>query len=229
MRRWVFLIILLTAVFFRTYETGTLPPGLYPDEAMNGNDALQTLETGHFKVYYPNNNGREGLYNNLTALVFKVFGPHIWSLRLVAILAGILGVIALYLLGQEMFSWEIGALSSFLMAISFWHVNFSRIAFRAILAPMLATYALYFFWKGIRGKHLANFLFSGVCLGLGFYTYISFRVAPLFIGLGFLAYWHFVRKDFEGSEYIHTRNHLIRGFVLLVVTAILVALPIGIF
>lgn len=226
---WIFIVILLTAVFFRTYHLGSIPPGLYPDEAMNGNDALEALETGHFKVYYPNNNGREGLYNNLTAVFFKFFGANVITLKLVAVLAGILGVAALYLLGKELFSWPIGALSSFLMAISFWHVNFSRISFRAILAPMLATFAIYFFWKGLRGKHLFNFLLSGIFLGLGFYTYIAFRVSPLFIVLGFLAYWHFLKKDFSGTEYVHSRNYLLRGLVLLMLTTMVVALPLGIY
>ncbi len=228
-RRWIFITILFTAIFFRTYHLNSIPPGLYPDEAMNGNDALETLETSNFKVYYPNNNGREGLYNNLTAIVFKFFGANVITLKLVAVLAGILGVIALYLLGKELFSWQIGALSSFLMAISFWHVNFSRISFRAILAPLLATFAIYFFWKGLRGKHWFNFLVSGFFLGLGFYTYIAFRVAPLFLILGFLAYWHFLKKDFSGTTYIHSRNYLLRGLVFLMLATIVVALPIGIY
>lgn len=228
-RRWVFWVIVLTAIFFRTYQIDTIPPGLYADEAMNGNDALEALATGDFKVYYPNNNGREGLYNNLTAIVFKLFGANIITLKLVAVLAGVLGVIALYLLGKEMFNWPIGALASFLMAISFWSVNFSRISFRAILAPMLATYALYFFWKGTKGQHLFNFFLGGIFLGLGFYTYIVFRVTPFFIGLGFLAYWHFIKKDFDGAEYARARNYLIRGLVLLAVTTLLVALPIGVY
>src|SRR3989344_6752902 len=90
-RRWVFLLILLAAVFFRTYQLDSVPPGLYPDEAMNGNDALEALEgappAGGFKVYYPNNNGREGLYNNLTAVAFKLFGADVVTLKLVAVLA----------------------------------------------------------------------------------------------------------------------------------------------
>lgn len=228
-RNIFFIIIVLVAIFFRTYQLDSFPPGLYPDEAMNGNDAMEANETGKYKIYYPNNNGREGLYNNLTALTFKVFSPDVWTLKLMAVIAGVLGVIALYLLGKEMFNWQIGALSSFLMAISFWHVNFSRISFRAIFAPMLVAFAVYFFWKGLRGRHLMNFLFSGIFLGLGFYTYIAFRITPLFLIFGFLAYWHFLKQDFDGPEYTHGRNFILRGFVLLVVTTIIVALPIGIY
>src|SRR3989338_6337276 len=44
------------------------PPGLYPDEAMDGNNALSALHTGDFKVFYPPNNGVEGLYANIEAM-----------------------------------------------------------------------------------------------------------------------------------------------------------------
>ena len=53
----VFLIIVAVAGFFRLYQLGSTPPGLYPDEAMNGNNAVQALETappaGGFKIFYP--------------------------------------------------------------------------------------------------------------------------------------------------------------------------------
>ena len=69
----IFLImaILIIASFFRFYNLSTMPPGLYPDEAMNGNNALQALRTappaGGFKVFYPENAGREGLFINIQA------------------------------------------------------------------------------------------------------------------------------------------------------------------
>src|SRR3989344_2835629 len=197
----VLLTILVVAIFFRLYHLDSIPPGIYPDEAINGTDALKVLDSGKPQVFYPNNNGREGLFINLTALSFKFFGISVWSFKLIPVLAGILGVWALYLLAKEMFNWQIGAMSSFLMAISFWHVNFSRIHFRAILAPMLLTFTIYFVWKGLKGKHLINFLWSGVALGLGFYTYIAFRIAPLVLILGLWAYWQFIKKDFDREQY----------------------------
>ena len=142
--KFVLLSILVIALFFRLYQLDSIPPGIYSDEAVNGNNALEVLDTGKPQVFYPDNNGREGLLINLTALSFKIFGVNIWSFKLIPVLAGMLGILALYLLAKEMFNWQIGALSSFFMAVSFWHVNFSRIHFRAILAPMLFTFMLYF-------------------------------------------------------------------------------------
>ena len=46
MKRWlIILLILVVAVFFRLYRIDSAPPGLYPDEAINGNQAIEALET----------------------------------------------------------------------------------------------------------------------------------------------------------------------------------------
>lgn len=52
----ILLVILAVAGFFRLWGLETIPPGLYPDEAINGNQAIS--EAG--KIFYPENNGREG-------------------------------------------------------------------------------------------------------------------------------------------------------------------------
>ncbi len=49
--------IILVAAFLRVYKLDTIPPGLWPDEALNGTQALEEP----FKLFYPENNGREGL------------------------------------------------------------------------------------------------------------------------------------------------------------------------
>ena len=220
-------MILAVATFFRLYQLGSTPPGLYPDEAINGNDARQALETGDFKIFYPENNGREGLLIDLEALSLKAFGYHVWSLRLVSAIAGILTVLGLYFLTKRLFNWQIAAISSFLLAISFWHVNFSRIAFAGILTPLCLVWGLYFFWVGLSSSRLRHFAIGGIFWGLGFYTYIAFRIMPLVFLFALLAYWRAIKKDFDHEKYEHIRNQIIRGFAAFLVAIILVALPIG--
>ena len=167
------IFILLLASFFRLYKLDSIPPGIYPDEALNGNQAI--FEPG--KIFYPENNGREGLFMNLIALSFKIFGPSIWSFKIVSAIAGILTVFGLYLLTKELFDWNeerprsiIPLISTFLISVSFWHTNFSRISFRAIMVPLFSTFAFYFLFKafkkektiyfGIREQLLCNWLIS---------------------------------------------------------------------
>jgi len=226
--KWLLVVLIMTvAAVFRLQHITTIPPGLHPYEAINGNDAVQALETGNFKVFYPENNGREGLFINLQALSIKVFGAHVWSLRIVSAIAGILTVLGLYLLAARLFNWQIGAISSFLLAISFWHVNFSRIGFSAIMAPLFLVWGLYCLWRGLSSGRFWNFAISGIFWGLGFYTYISFRAMPLVLIFILLAYWQAIKKDFSHEKYLQTRNQIIRGLALFLIILILVALPIG--
>jgi len=94
----ILLIILIIAAFFRLWQLDKIPPGLYPDEAINGNEAISNPG----KVFYPENNGREGLFINLIALSFSIFGVSIWALKIVPAIIGILTVFGLYLLTKEL-------------------------------------------------------------------------------------------------------------------------------
>lgn len=228
--------ILIIAAFFRFYQLDSIPSGLYSDEAMNGNDALYALETGNFKLFYPNNNGREGLFINIQALFLNFLGNKAWVLRLVSAIFGTLTVWGLYLLAKELFNRQIGYFSSFLLAISFWHVNFSRIGFRAIMLPFILVFGFYFLWKGLRYGRLKDFVVAGVFGGLGFHTYISYRVAPLIALILFLNYWFYLKKDFSDVKYEHANQQLFKrldvfirlfkGFAVFIITACLISLPL---
>lgn len=219
-------LVLIIAGGLRLYHLKQLPPGLYPDEAMNGNNALEALNNGAFggKVFYPENNGREGLFMNIQAGFLATTGlREPWVMRLPSALFGILTVLGMYFLGRELFSKRVGLLASFLLATSFWHINFSRIGFRAIMAPFFLVWALYFFLLALH-RYLSDekktFSFfcaaiGGIVFGLGFYSYIAYRVSPLL----FLLLVPFFLKN--------------KGFWKLAATfvlfTILIALPIGIY
>ncbi|HEX4103903.1 MAG TPA: glycosyltransferase family 39 protein [Candidatus Paceibacterota bacterium] len=180
-------LVLIIAIFLRFYHFTTTPPGLYPDEAMDGNNASEVAATGHYQVFYPEDNGREGLYINLIALEFQLFhAPHEpWVVRLPAAIAGVLTVFGLYLLAAELFGYEVGLLAAFLLATSFWHINFSRIGFRAILSPLLLTWTAWLILKAFRAASSKMAVWyavaAGIVYGLGFYTYIAYRISPLLL------------------------------------------------
>lgn len=184
-------VILIIASFFRLYNLKSLPPGLYPDEAMNGSNALEAIETGEYKVFYPENNGREGLFINIQSLFVERFGAEPWALRLASALFGILGVLGIFFLASELFRdnknrFRIALMSSFLMAGSFWHIIFSRIGFRAIMAPTILVWASFLMFLAFRKrdslwKSLGLGLIGGAVYGLGFHSYISYRATPLIL------------------------------------------------
>ncbi|MFC1700543.1 ArnT family glycosyltransferase [Patescibacteria group bacterium] len=206
------LLIMLLGGIFRFGNLERTPPGLYPDEAINGMDAIQTLETGQWKVFYPENNGREGLFIWMIALNFNIFGISVWSLRFTSAIIGFLTILGLFLMAKELFNEKIALLSSFFLAVSFWHTNFSRIGFRAILVPFLMCFSFYFLFKGIKSKKLIYFIIAGIFYGLGFYTYIAFRASILLLGMLLLIkmwnYW----KENKSSKWSLKKNYIKDGW-----------------
>ena len=181
-RLWCFAGILLLSIFFRFFRLESVPAGLYPDEAMNGNNAVEVLETGQAHVFYPENNGREGLYIDALALFLKVY-PHYepWVLRAPAAAAGVLTVVGSYLLAEVIFTTSTALLGAFFLATGLWPVLLSRLGFRANFAVMLLTWAVCLAVVGCqrRGKRgLWISAAAGLVYGLSFYTYIPIRVTP---------------------------------------------------
>lgn len=184
-KTWILLgIILSVAVVFRFWQFTEFPPGLYPDEAVNGVNGLQAVETGNYQVFYSDNNGREGLWMNIQGLASKALGPSPWALRLPGMIVGVLTVLGLFFLAREIAGDEVALVAAALLASSFWHTVFSRMAFRAILLPFVLVWLFYFFIRGLKRGTVSDFVLAGLFFGLGFHTYISFRIVPfLFVGL----------------------------------------------
>ncbi len=190
---------------------------MYPDEAMNGNNAVEAAETNHFQAFYTDNNGREGLYIDLVAVIMKlspVYEP--WAVRLPAAVAGVLTVCGLYLFAGELFGEGAGLFAAFLLAASFWHINFSRIAFRAILAPLFLVWALYLLIRAFKENPSAGAWWyaigAGAVYALGFYSYTAYRITPLLL----LLFIPFFRK----SPQYWKRASLFMASVLICVTPI---------
>ncbi len=230
------LLIIIIAGFLRAYNIKILPPGLYPDEAMNGNNALEAISTGDWKVFYPENNGREGLFINIQALSIKAFGNEPWALRIVSSIFGTLTVLGIYFLTKELFkenslvnlegfsatvlyNEKIALLSAFLIGTSFWHIMFSRIGFRAIMAPFFLTWALFFLLKALRGRAWILYgALSGIIYGLGMHSYIAYRATPLIILIIF-GFWLWKFKE--------ARKATLKVFAAFAVFSLLAFAPLG--
>lgn len=214
---WFFFIFFL-ALALRLWNLETIPSGAWYDEAYNAIDGLNSAEKNEFPVFYQANFGREALYINLVGWMLKIFGNNNFVFRFISALFGALSVAGLFLLARKLkFSLLTAILASLAMAFSFWHLNFSRIVFRAIMAPLVLIWTSFFFFWAIQKKRWWQFALAGAFLGLGFHTYIAFRVVPLiFIILTFFLF--FVKKDFLKKYW--------QGALIFLFSALLVASPI---
>jgi 4-amino-4-deoxy-L-arabinose transferase-like glycosyltransferase len=274
MKRVFFPIVLILAIasFLRLWDLHEIPPGLYHDEALNANQAREAWREKNFKIFYPENNGREGLFINLQALSIKAFGATPFAVRFPSAVFGILTTLGLYFLTKSLFyisdpqnqkskiknqndnakfknfylakNERIALFATFFLATSFWHINFSRIGFRAIMAPFFLVWAFYFLWKLIgtfqsplKSPSYTTFYaaIGGLLFGLGFHSYIAYRVAPLLLIIPFLVGW----QIYNSTSTIPKIPPLIRGgrgggclpclLALFIFFAFIVAYPLGLY
>ncbi len=198
----VILALICIGAFFRFYRLPEVPIGLWRDEAANGLEALRVLESNH-SIFFGT---REPMFIYLVSVSVALLGRSPLAVRVVAAIVGTATIPVAYLLVRELFiSTErrprvVACLTGLWLATSYWHINFSRLGFRGILLPLLASLSFYFLWRGwneLTGARprrspgsfptLAWFAVAGLCFGLTIYTYTPSRFLP-FLVLPFLGH-----------------------------------------
>ena len=180
--------VMLVAVAFRFYDLQNYPPGLFPDEAANGEDA-QLILAGDVRPFYERSNGREALFFYLQALMVWLFGVGVWQMHAASAVVGTLTILAIYFATRIWFGKLAGLLAALLLATSHWHVTLSRTGFRAIMVPLfvaLFTAAVGYTIAAVRrrayGRSYGYAILAGLAFAGGFYTYIAYRVIVGVVG-----------------------------------------------
>ncbi|RMH02185.1 MAG: phospholipid carrier-dependent glycosyltransferase [Chloroflexi bacterium] len=175
-------LCLLVGAALRLPALTAVPPGLHYDEAANGVLAGDIGLRGERPVFIPSYTGKEVLFFYLAGGLMRLVGESVFTLRLTAAFVGLLTIAATYWLGREMLAdRRLALLAAVLLAVSFWHVLFSRLGFRAITQPMLQAMTVAALWRGLRRDSWRWLLVSGVCLGLTAYTYLAARLFPVLL------------------------------------------------
>jgi len=182
------ILIFVVALTLRVYKLGSVPPHLTPDEAAIGYNAYSILQTGRdeygqlFPIVFKSfGDYKPGLYIYSAVPSIAVLGLNEFSVRLPGAIAGSIGVIFLYFVVAELFashkifhSSKLGYISALLLAISPWHIHFSRGAWEVNLGLTLTLVGIYFFLIALRkNKYL---LLSAVSFGL---TLLAYQGAKL--------------------------------------------------
>ena len=196
----VFLFLVL-ALFLRFYKFGEIPVGLNRDEASIGYNAYSILQTGkdeygeRFPLSFKSfGDWKLPLYPYLLIPFVKLLGLSDFSVRLPSALAGILTIVVTYFLTKELLSGSISQylnslvslIASFLLAISPWHIHFSRAAYEANVALFLTVLGVYFLVKSFKKNKFL--LLSSLCFALTLFTYHGAHVfvPPFVLALVFL-------------------------------------------
>ena len=225
--------LILVGAFLRLHQLDQTPPGLYHDEAFYAIDAQHLLRYGHWLIFYTGNNGREPLHIYVLAGALFLFGDRTWAIRLMSAFSGILAIPLMYRLGRTLWRemgrrarW-VGLLAAASLAVSYWHVDFSRIAFRAADLVTVSILAVWLLWRGAQFRSRRLFVLSGLALGLSQYTYLAARVLPVVVlglaGAVLVLGWQFGRRPLRAA----LSQPLVRGSLIALAVSALAFLPLG--
>lgn len=183
------LAIVILATALRVYDLGDLPPGFFCDEAALGYNAYSILHTGRdennqilplyvwsFAVSYKN-----PVFVYAAMVPIAALGLSEQSVRLTSALFGLVAVLAIARLGHLVLG-RAGALAAaFLLAVSPWHLHFSRIGFELISFPALFLLAFAALVRAVRGRP-RSLLTAGLLFALCLYSYAPAKLfVPTFL------------------------------------------------
>jgi len=212
------LAIIASGALIRLWGLDALPYGTWYDEAENGLVAQRILdEPGYLPIYEPRVNSA-GHYLLLLAGSLRFLGSSTWALRVVSALLGAAAVAASYLVGRELFGRRWGLALAFLLAVSRWSINFSRIGMYNIATPLFELVALGFLLRGLRRRRYTDFVLSGIGLGLGMVFYVGFLAFPLVL-VAFLVHTALTERSLLRSSW--------RGLLVLSFAVVLTVAPVA--
>ncbi|MDP3988180.1 MAG: glycosyltransferase family 39 protein [Candidatus Levybacteria bacterium] len=199
----ILLAVFFLGAFLRFYNLGDVPAGFHRDEVFLGYNAHSLLKTGHdisgnflplhFKSFLFSPAG----YSYFSIPFIAIFGLTEFSVRFASALFGSLTIIVTYCLVRELFGYrekmqnhtrnnaEIVALfSSFLLAITPWHINLSRTATENVIAVFFIALGTLLYLRFLKSDKNYLLILSFLLFGITILIYQAPRVfLPFFIPL----------------------------------------------
>lgn len=192
----ILIIILLAAAFLRFNQLGTLP-ALNADEAAIGYNAYSLIQTGRdehgnsWPISFESfNDYKPGLFFYIVLPFVKFLGLNEWAVRIPGAALGVLTVLMTYLLVVELKrSHKLGILTAALLAVSPWHIHFSRGGWEVNAATFFITFGVFAFLRWINVKNRKWLIIFVLSFVASFYTYHSARVVVPLLTLGILLFY----------------------------------------
>lgn len=212
----VLTLIIIIAATLRLPMLDVLPSGITVDEAGQAISANSILKTGkdEWGDFLPLNPRGFGDYKPPVLMYLMVpsialFGMSEFAVRLPSAISGIFTVLVTYFLIKQLFKNKtLAVLSAFLLAISPWHIYYSRLAWESNIGLLFFITAIWLFLKGLEKPKY--FAFSALSFGLAGLSYHSFKLlVPLMVLSLIIIFWSQVKKI--------TKKHLITSVSVIMV------------
>lgn len=216
--KFLLVLAILVTAFLRLYKISANPPSLFGDEVDLGYQAYSISKTGrdyqgnfmplhfHSLAEY-----RTPLYLYSAVPSVSVFGITPLGVRLPAAIFGILGIYVFYLMiNQATRNQKLGLIAASLLAVSPWHLQYSRAGFEVTLMLLLLTLGLYYFFRSLNSG--GKLLWLSVLLFT--LTPLVYSTAKLFTPFLMLSLFMIYRKEIASFGKSNQLKAVIAGLLI---------------
>lgn len=179
----VLLVILVTTLLLRLFDVGSIPSSLNSDELLKAYDGASVWLTGkdHHGSWFPLFFEQSGeysppLYIYFSGLFSSCFGIGPVMVRLPSVLLGYVSVLfTLYFL-RRISTEKTALVAAALVAVSPWHIFYSRIGWEAVLQVPMQLIAFLFLEKWVNDNAFKSLIISTTAFALTLYAYPTERL-----------------------------------------------------
>jgi len=192
-------IILAAAFWLRARLITAVPYGIECDEAGGTVNALDLVRNLNSFTAHPV--GAPIVLLLPRVISTALFGIQNLGIKADAVFFGVVGVAAAYFFLRRLWGPRTALAAAALMAVSRWHIHFSRFGFNNTFFIVLLMLGFYFLVRGLQTRRKWSYVFSGVAFSLVVQTETASRMLPiiLFVLLIYLllSQRHFIKRNWQ--------------------------------
>lgn len=213
-------VLVGVALLVRLYRLPEGPPMLSGNEADVGLASLEYLDGTRTNIFNISWFSFPSLYYFLQSISLRLLNHKLFAIRITSVLAGAMTVGVTYIYAKLTFGRRVALASAVILAFLGYHIHFSRYGLNNIWDGFFAVLLALTLLRAWMANRPAAYVLPGIVLGLAQFFYVGSRVFFIMIPI-----WMLLMVIINRSEI----RHRIAGLVILILSAIAVALPLAIF
>ena len=178
----VFIAIVALAFALRAIDLEHIPSVVMGDETKYAVAARYLTEHQQIKPFTTGSDGHWNFYLQIIGLSVQLLGPTITAIRVPSVLAGLLGIIALYAVVRQLWGRRPALIAAALMATYHQNIHYSRVGFNSIDDPLFLALVFACAWLAWRTGRRRAWLMTALAGGLSQYFFVGGRLVLLQLG-----------------------------------------------
>ena len=190
--------VVMVAIVVRTFELAMHPYPWSGDEASVAREASRIV-SGDTNTFFRTGWSDQPYWSFVpTATIqFLVVGDGILAARLTSVLIGTLAVVAVYIVGRELFDGVVAVMAAAFLATLPYHVHFSRLGFQNIVDSLMSSVAVWLAVRAVKTNDPRYYYTTGAVAGLTIYSYAGTRLVLVLTVVTLLYYLY---RDRSGER-----------------------------